>query len=149
VQPSFRPPRRRGFTDDVLDTRARRAYQRRVEALAADLSAAESHGDPEQTLALREEITALERELARATGLGGRSRQSSDAERARINVTRTIRLALTRIAQASPAIGGALGRRIRTGTYCVYVGQTPGEADDRQCEDIQRAVDAASAREHG
>jgi hypothetical protein len=89
--------------------------------LAADLEAAQGRGDPEQTLALREEIEALDRELARATGLCGRSRHTSDAERARISVTRTIRLALTRIAEAAPVPGAHLARRIRTGTFCVYV----------------------------
>jgi hypothetical protein len=89
--------------------------------LAADLDAVDDRGDPQLTRALREEIAALDRELARAIGLGGRSRQASDAERARISVTRTIRLALTRIAEAAPGSGAHLTRRIRTGTFCVYV----------------------------
>jgi hypothetical protein len=71
-------------------------------------------------MALQQELDSLRRELARATGLGGRSRRTSDAERARISVTRTIRLALTRIVEASPELGGELARRIRTGTFCCY-----------------------------
>jgi len=112
---------RGSYADDVLEARARRTYQRRVAALSTDLEAAEAGGDPEQILTLREELATLRRELARATGLGGRSRASSDSERARISVTRTIRLALTRIAEAAPELGGELAGRIRTGTFCVYV----------------------------
>lgn len=38
----------------------------------------------------------------------------------RIAVTRAIRNALVSIAEASPDIGGALARRIRTGNCCRY-----------------------------
>lgn len=133
AEPSTTPPsprsaasrgiirKRRHFTEDVLDAKARRSYQRRLESLEDELSTAESDGDPERVLELRDEIEQLERELSRGIGLGGRVRQSSDVERARISVTRAIHLAMGRIAESAPEAGATLARCIRTGTYCCYV----------------------------
>jgi tetratricopeptide (TPR) repeat protein len=112
--------RRGHFVDKVFDSKARQAYEARVEDLECALSRAEADGDPERVLELRDELALLEQELARGVGLGGRSRQISDVERARVSVTRAIRLALGRIANAAPEAGATLGRRIRTGTYCCY-----------------------------
>ena len=133
AEPSTTPPaprsatsrgiirKRRHFTEDVLDAKARRSYQRRLGSLEEELSTAEADGDPERVLELRDEIEQLERELSRGIGLGGRIRQSSDVERARISVTRAIHLAMGRIAEAAPEAGATLARCIRTGTYCCYV----------------------------
>lgn len=119
---------RKHFTEDVVDAKARRAYQRQLASLESELSIAEADGDPERVLELRDEIDQLERELSRGIGLGGRIRQSSDVERARISVTRTIHLAMGRIAEAAPEAGAALARCIRTGTYCCYVPDGIAEA---------------------
>ena len=63
----------------------------------------------------------LARELAAAVGLGGRSRRTpSDAERARVNVTKAIKAALARIGEESPDLGRHLATTIRTGTFCSY-----------------------------
>jgi tetratricopeptide (TPR) repeat protein len=107
-------------TEMLIDTRARRAYERRLRELSADLATAEQSGEPEQVLAMREEIGALQRELARAIGLRNRIRKTSDAERARVRVTRAIRLALARIAAADGESAAYLSRSIRTGTYCRF-----------------------------
>jgi tetratricopeptide (TPR) repeat protein len=121
---SSHPTRRfAGSADEVLDAKARHAYQRRVAELGAEIDAAAACGDPERALMLHEDLTALRRELARATGLRGRGRRSSDAERARISVTRAIHLALTRVAEATPVLGEKLARNIRTGTFCVYLAE--------------------------
>jgi hypothetical protein len=70
---------------------------------------------------LEEEIEALGRELSRAVGLGGRDRRAASAsERARINVTRAIKIALERIAEHNPALATLLTSSIRTGTFCSY-----------------------------
>jgi tetratricopeptide (TPR) repeat protein len=142
------PSRCASAAEELLDAKARRAYQRRAADLQKELDAAPAHGDAEPTLRLRKELATLRRELARATGLGGRVRMSSNAERARISVTRTIRLALTRIAEASPVIGGSLARRIRTGTYCVFLREALGEAPDSgratEPEQAERAPNAGS-----
>ena len=60
-------------------------------------------------------------QLAQAFGLGGRSRvAASAAERARLNVTRALRSALTKLSEALPGPGAALDRSVRTGLYCTY-----------------------------
>jgi hypothetical protein len=54
-------------------------------------------------------------------GLGGRARKAaSAAERARVNVTRTVGGAVKKIAASSPALGQHLAATIRTGTFCSY-----------------------------
>jgi hypothetical protein len=53
--------------------------------------------------------------------LGGRDRRAASAsERARINVTRAIKIALERIAEHNPALATLLTNSIRTGTFCSY-----------------------------
>jgi hypothetical protein len=70
---------------------------------------------------LQEELDQLVHQLAQAFGLGGRARQSaSTSERARLNVTRAVRAAIGKIADALPVAGAVLDRRIRTGIYCAY-----------------------------
>jgi len=60
-----------------------------------------------------------------AFGLGGHDRiAASAAERARLNVTRAVRAAIVKLIAAMPEAGRALDRRVRTGTYCVYL---PGD----------------------
>jgi hypothetical protein len=67
-------------------------------------------------------------QLARAFGLGGRSRKaSSAAERARLNVTRAVRAATARVIEVVPEAGRVLDQRVRTGTYCAY---EPDDSDD-------------------
>ncbi|MEA2128947.1 MAG: hypothetical protein QOJ85_1838, partial [Solirubrobacteraceae bacterium] len=97
------------------------AYRLRVEQLQEEIDEAESFHDPERASRAREELGFVARELAAAVGLGGRDRKSgSDAERARVNVTRAIRTALRRISDHDRQLGHRLGTEIKTGTFCVY-----------------------------
>ncbi|MHC5114952.1 MAG: tetratricopeptide repeat protein, partial [Planctomycetota bacterium] len=69
---------------DVLDAPARQAYRERIEALQEDLDRAEANHDAARSAAVRAELDAIVEELARATGLSGRSRPlGSRSERAR------------------------------------------------------------------
>lgn len=114
---------RRGGGDagPVLDGQAKAAYKARVIDLQEEIEEADSFNDPERAARAREELAFLVRELAGAVGLGGRDRRSgSDAERARVNVTRAIRSALQRVSEQDPVLGRSLGTAIRTGTFCVY-----------------------------
>ena len=113
------------FSEDLVDPKARRAYQRRLEDLEEQLDTAHAAGDPEELAVLREEHDALRREMSRITALGGRPRRIDDAERIRVAVTRAIRAALAEIANVAPEIGGALARRIRTGASCRYSSSDP------------------------
>jgi len=110
-----------GDAGPLLDTQAKAAYRARLTELQEEIDEAESFNDPERVARAREELSFLARELAGAVGLGGRDRKSgSDAERARVNVTRAIRTALKRIGDHNPVLGRSLDSAIRTGTFCVY-----------------------------
>ncbi len=95
---------------------------------AAEIDEALASGAAEQAEALQAELDQLVGQLAQAFGLGGRSRRaSSAAERARLNVTRALRAAITKVSEALPPAGTVLDRRIRTGLYCAY---EPDERDE-------------------
>ena len=108
-------------SDPVLDESAKRAYRQRLAELDAALEGAAARGDAAAASGLEAERTALVAELKRAAGLAGRRRGFSDeAERARVNVTRTIRQALDQILAADPEAGHHLIRSVHTGIRCSY-----------------------------
>src|SRR5215472_2308736 len=107
--------------EPLLDATARDAYRRRIRELDSGLAAADRAGDSAAAERAHAERQALIDELRRATGLAGRPRRApADAERARVNVTRTLRAAIDRITAAAPIAGGHLQDSIRTGTACRY-----------------------------
>jgi hypothetical protein len=107
--------------DEVLDQQARAAYRQRLTALDEELTEAEAWHDTERASRLRAEKDFLVRELAAATGLGGRPRRlGAESERARLNVTRAIRSAIAKIRDRAPAAAAHLDRSVRTGTRCSY-----------------------------
>jgi hypothetical protein len=107
--------------DPVLDESAKRAYRQRLAELEVALEGAAARGDATAASGLEAERAALVAELKRAAGLAGRPRVFSDeAERARVNVTRTIRQALDRILAADPEAGRDLMASVHTGIRCVY-----------------------------
>jgi hypothetical protein len=113
-----------------LDVAAREAYRRRIRELDGVLAAADRAGDGAAAERALDERQALVGELRRATGLAGRPRRTNaDAERARVNVTRTIRAAIDRIALAAPVAGTHLQSSIRTGTLCRYQPAPGGPAN--------------------
>jgi len=113
--------RQLGDAGDLLDGRARDNYRRRVEVLRSEIDDALAIDAFDRAETLQAELEALVAELARAFGVGGRSRQaSSAAERARLNVTRALRSATAKLCAALPGAGDVLDRRVRTGMYCIY-----------------------------
>ncbi len=110
-----------GDAGEMLDTRAKEAYRRRLTEIEDDLEEARAFGDASRVAQATAERDFLARELSRAVGLGGRDRRvGSAAERARASVTRAVRQAMGRIRAQHPPLGAHLERAIRTGTYCVY-----------------------------
>jgi tetratricopeptide (TPR) repeat protein len=104
----------------ALDAQAKSAYRTRLDALQ-ELDEAESFNDPERAARLREEMDFLTQELAGAVGLGGRDRKTaSNAERARVAVTKAVRATLKRIGEMDSSLGDELDATIRTGTFCSY-----------------------------
>jgi tetratricopeptide (TPR) repeat protein len=113
-----------GGRDDagpLLDDRAKTEYRQRIEELQAAIDEAEDWNDAERAAQAHQELDFLLQELAAATGLGGRDRRmGSDAERARVNVTRAIRSSMTRVHEHNPELGRHLENTVHTGTFCVY-----------------------------
>lgn len=104
-----------------LDPRARAEYQARLRELRRELEDAEDAQDLGRAARSRGELQAIEAEIARAFGLGGRERRVGSAvERARVNVQRRLKDAIRRIAAHDGALGKHLDRSVRTGIYCRY-----------------------------
>lgn len=118
------PPGATGFVQDAgeaLDGRAIAGYRQRLAELREDQAEAEAMNDAGRLARVRAEIEALEQELARGVGLGGRARRSdSTVEKARVNVRQRLQDAIARIAEHDAALGKHLGQAIRTGTLCRY-----------------------------
>lgn len=104
-----------------LDARAKSACKSRLTELREELAEAKQFGNEQWALALDQDIDALLGELRRAIGLRGRDRKAaSPAERARVNVTRTIKLALEHIGRVHPELETHLAASVKTGTFCRY-----------------------------
>ena len=111
-----------GDAGEMLDTRAKNAYRRRLAEIDDDIDQAHAIGDGERAAQANAERDFLLRELSRAVGLSGRDRRAASAsEHARAGVTRAVRQSITRIAEHHPQLGEHLSRTIRTGTYCAYM----------------------------
>jgi hypothetical protein len=105
----------------MIDREALRQYRQRLADLDDELDAAARRGDRARQEERTAERDALIAELKRATGLGGRPRRAgSPAEKARLNVTRTIRHAITDLATRAPTLAAHLDESIVTGVSCCY-----------------------------
>lgn len=105
----------------MLDDRAKREYRARIADLREEIDDAESMSDPDRATRARLELDALLDELGRAVGLGGRDRpHGATDERARVNVTRSIRRAIGAVAAQAPELGAHLEVSVRTGRECSY-----------------------------
>lgn len=110
-----------GDAGAILDERAKAEYRQRIRDIEDELDEARDWNDPERESRAREELEFFTKELAGAVGLGGRDRKAASAsERARVNVTRAIKAAMERLAEATPTLAEHLRATIRTGTFCVY-----------------------------
>jgi tetratricopeptide (TPR) repeat protein len=115
--------RGQGDLGATLDPQAKAAYRARIEDLHADIEEATAWNDLDRAARAQHELDFVVSELAAATGLGGRDRRpGSDAERARVNVTRAIRSAMARLSEQHAELGRHLEQSVRTGTYCTYRG---------------------------
>jgi tetratricopeptide (TPR) repeat protein len=110
-----------GDSSEVLDSQARANYRRQISELRAELAEAERFNDLGRVAKLDGEIDDLETHLVGATGLGGRVRRStSDAERARVAVTKRIKAAIAQIREVDDHLGRHLATSIVTGNFCCY-----------------------------
>ncbi len=136
-----------GGLGPLLDQQAKDAYRRRLRELREEVAEAEELGSTGRAARAQEEIDALAHELSRAIGLGGRDRTTgSAAERARVNVSRAIRAAITRVAAGAPSLGHHLSTSVRTGTYCVYTPDPAATPDWDLGQPADRRSPRANAR---
>ncbi len=113
----------------ALDDRARQAYCERIRDLQEVAEESRQLGNDERAARAESELFAVARELAAATGLGGRDRPAATAaERVRINVTRAIKATLGKVASLQPQLGHHLAASVRTGMFCSYA-PPPGAPD--------------------
>jgi hypothetical protein len=100
-------------------------YRTQLAGKREQLAKAEENNDEARTGPLRRDIEAIEDEIRRALGLGGRMRMASDAgEQVRKAVGNAIRRALREIRQEHEALWKHLDDYLDTGDYCGY---DPGE----------------------
>ena len=105
----------------ALDSQAKRAYRVRIADLREEIDEADDMNDPDRASRARWELDALLEELSRAVGLSGRDRpQGATDERARVNVTRSIKRAIAAVAAVAPELGAHLEVSLRTGRQCRY-----------------------------
>jgi hypothetical protein len=106
---------------EFLDQQALKAYRQRLNDLDQELTEAEEWSDLDRLTGLRVERDALLDELARATGLNGRTRTTgSSQERARVAVKKAISAAIDRIATVDEPLAHHLRTTIHTGLNCTY-----------------------------
>jgi hypothetical protein len=110
-----------GDAGELLDPQAVREYRDRLEELAVELEDATRAQDLGRKARLDREREALQGELSRAVGLGGRGRPAASAtERARVNVQRRLKDAVARVAEVDAELGRHLIGSLHTGTYCCF-----------------------------
>lgn len=111
----------RGDGGRVLDVKARVSLRARLQDLREEREEAEALNDLGRLTRILDEIEFLEKELARDTGLDGQARRvNGELDKARVNVTRTIRHAIARVARNAPRLGSYLDAAVKTGCYCSY-----------------------------
>jgi tetratricopeptide (TPR) repeat protein len=110
-----------GDAGEMLDARARAAYEARLRDANEELTQTRQLNDLGQAERLMEEVEFLTAELSRGYGLARRPRRAaSGSERARVSVTRAIKYAIDKIAEHDPMLAEHLRAAVRTGTFCVY-----------------------------
>jgi tetratricopeptide (TPR) repeat protein len=107
-----------GDAGPLLDLRASRAYRARLNELREQLDEAERQHDLGKAERAREEIAALRSVLGEAARRGA---AGSHGERARLAVTKAMKVALDRLAARHSLLGAHLRATIRRGYYCVYL----------------------------
>ena len=115
-----------GDTGDMIDAKARQAYQRRLSELETEIDDAALTGDSVRAERAEAERQALIDQLASAFGLGGKARRGNDPiERARSTVSKQIHGAISRIDNEHPSLALHLTNSVKTGRYCAYMPEHP------------------------
>jgi tetratricopeptide (TPR) repeat protein len=110
-----------GDAGEPIDETALRDYEKRLDVLRAELEQARNNHDVGWAGHVQAEIESLQNQLAGAFGLRARGRRiGSDAERARVAVTKRLREVIRRVEPLHEGLARHLRAAIRTGTRCSY-----------------------------
>lgn len=111
----------RDSEDEIVDKRAAEQFRTKLEKLKEELEFAEKSGDVEREASVQYEIDKIGSTVSASIGLKGRGRKfNSQANRARVSVTKAINTSLDTISQYCPPCGDFLKTSIKTGHFCSY-----------------------------
>lgn len=109
-----------GSSGELLDDEAREQYRHRYCELQEDLRIAANNHDSGRTEELQVEMDILANELSSATGLGGRARQKTDADKVRNAVSMAVSRDIKRITKKHGSLGRHLDAFISSGLTFRY-----------------------------
>lgn len=109
-----------GSSGIVLDDQARDEYGRRYREIQEELHEANENNDLGQIEKLQGEMETLTTELAGATGLGGRNREATDADRVRKSVSMAVSRGIEQVGKEHAALGRHLTASISSGLVFRY-----------------------------
>jgi hypothetical protein len=105
----------------LLDDQAKKEYRAHLQQLGEEYKDATYRGDLVEADRVERQREMIINELKAATGFGGRNRTpGSPEERARSNVQKAIKRAISGIGEVHSELARHLGASIRTGNYCEY-----------------------------
>jgi hypothetical protein len=110
-----------GSAGEVLDARALAVYKKRLEEIRSEIEEAQERGNDLDVETLIDERDQIRREVAAATGLGGRKRKASDdAEKSRKRASAAIVREIARLEAPLPDLAQHLRESIRLGAFISY-----------------------------
>ena len=109
-----------GSSGEALDDQGRRELRERYRDLMQERAEAESMNDLARQTNVASELDALTVELNHRLGQGGRSRQTTDADRVRRSVSMAVSREIERIAKQLPQLGTHLTAAISSGQFFKY-----------------------------
>jgi hypothetical protein len=109
-----------GNTGELIDDQAMTKYKQQYAELEEELQDAESRNDLGRIPKLQSALDALGSEILRASGLGGRTRNKNDADRARKNVSTSVTRAIDSIREEHSQLGRHLQISISCGLTLRY-----------------------------
>ncbi len=108
-----------GSSGRLLDDEAMAKYKSQYVELQAEFEETQRFNDLGRIDQLKSELEALGLEIASASGLGGRTREKTDAERVRRNVSMAVTRAIDSIRDEHAVLGRHLRNSIAPGlTFC-------------------------------
>ncbi len=106
---------------EYLPEEAKKKYIDQLKKLSDDLEIAKDTEDNDKEVIIKEKIIAIDEELSKSTGLGGKNREmNSESEKARINIQKLIKNVYTRMNRCDSSLNTYLKKHIYTGEKCIY-----------------------------